>query len=182
MIPVAVTFDRYSQMTSGMLAIANNVGAGLHPNGVAAVTGWLTNGIWLGCYVQPVTGWSACMSPVFTGWSLTVPSVSCFQRISFSVTPVSGSFVINFNGYSTTAITWNASAGDVQTALRLIPGLEHAGVNGAINSGAGLGILISQYFGVPPLFTISSNTLGVVVTPTIAIPASGPNSTTWTLI
>lgn len=72
-VPLNVIFDRYAQMTYGLVAI----GYGPSPvvNGVAEVTGFLYADNWVFCYDMPSTGWSSCGPSVTTTWSNCVTPV-----------------------------------------------------------------------------------------------------------
>lgn len=50
------------------------------------------------------------------------------QTVAISGTPTSGTYTLTFNGRTTAAIAFNAAAAAVQSALRLLPGLEQVTV------------------------------------------------------
>lgn len=87
-----------------------------------------------------------------------IPQTSV-QTITFSATPSSGTFVLTYGEENTSALNWNATATDVQTALRLLTGLSTVIVTGLITSAVGLTV---SFEGVaPPADSLSvfSNTL-----------------------
>lgn len=51
------------------------------------------------------------------------------QLVAFSAVPDAGTFMITWGGHTTTAIQWNASVNDIQSALRALPGLENVVVS-----------------------------------------------------
>lgn len=57
------------------------------------------------------------------------------QLLTFSATPDSGTFHITYHMLATTELAFNASAADVQAALRLIEGLEAVTVSGDFTVG-----------------------------------------------
>lgn len=67
MIPVLVQFDRFSQMSDGL--VSDSPGFALRANGIALVTEWLS-GQWDACYEPVVTGWTGCYAQPTTTWSL----------------------------------------------------------------------------------------------------------------
>lgn len=67
------------------------------------------------------------------------------QDVTFSPAPSEGSFKLKYGISETVAINWDASASDVETALRGIEGLESVSVTGSIDSGA----LTVTFNGVP---------------------------------
>src|SRR6185295_16405929 len=58
-----------------------------------------------------------------------------------------GTFKITYNGHSTSALAWNISSADLQTALQLLPGLGSATVSGGSGSYTITG-------GTPSLFSV----------------------------
>lgn len=79
------------------------------------------------------------------------------QQITFSPTPTSGTFTLSYDGNATSALNWNASAGTIQTALRLLAGLSTVTVSGTIATG-----LTVNYVGVDDsldLLIVGSNSL-----------------------
>ncbi len=68
-VPLNVKFDRYAQLTGGLVQVSNESPFTLNATGMALVTGFLTSGIWSDCYDAITTVWSACYSAVVTTWS-----------------------------------------------------------------------------------------------------------------
>ncbi len=169
-------FSPDAEATLGL--IAETPAFGIRVNGIALVTGFL-NGFYERCYDQPPN----------------IARVDAFQRISFSITPVSGSFVLNFRGVATAPILYTDTPFLIEQKMNVLPGLEEPfdalGINGVINSGAGLGIVILAIEGPVELFTVTNNTTGAVITvytDTAGVAASGAYvwsvcaddvSTTW---
>lgn len=58
---------------------------------------------------------------------MVMPQIST-QQITYSVTPTSGSYVLSYNGNNTTSLLFSASDSQIQTALRLLPGLSNVTV------------------------------------------------------
>jgi len=84
------------------------------------------------------------------------------ETLGFSDSPVSGSFVLSYEGNSTPAIQWNDTAATIQGYLQAITGLGAVVVMGSIASGT----LTVTFNGVNPpaaLLVVSSNTLGVAI-------------------
>ena len=93
----------------------------------------------------------ATVSPVILPETMT-------EAISFSLQPVSGTFILNYGAQATGAIAWNASAATIQTALRLLTGLESVLVTGSI---AAL-VLVVAFVGDSPAtynFVVTANSL-----------------------
>lgn len=80
------------------------------------------------------------------------------QAITFSEAPTSGSFVLSYNGESTTEIAWDADASAVQAALRSLTGLGSVEVTGVI---ADLSLVVTFVGVIPPAqsLLLESNTL-----------------------
>ena len=72
-VPVSVRFDRFAQLTNGLVQVSDEIPLLLEPNGVSLATGWLTTGegIWSACYDAVTTAWTACYSAVTTTWTKT---------------------------------------------------------------------------------------------------------------
>lgn len=68
-MPLNVKFDRYAELTAGLVSVANESPLQLQVNGVALTTGWLTSGIWVACYNIVITTWTACFSSPSTLWT-----------------------------------------------------------------------------------------------------------------
>lgn len=93
------------------------------------------------------------------GYLVVIPLIPEVQTISFGAQPASGSFVLEYGLLSTAAIDWDATAGEVQTALRLLAGLEEVVVTGEINVADGLTVSFAGVVGDIDALTIDSNTL-----------------------
>ncbi len=74
-VPLNVKFDRYAQLTGGLVQVSSVLPFIVNPTGVALVTGFLTAGIWSVCYDPIVTVWAACYSAVITTWT------NCYSAI-----------------------------------------------------------------------------------------------------
>jgi len=89
------------------------------------------------------------------------------QTLTFSAEPTDGAFEIEFNGNTTSSLSWDASASDVQTALRALPGLSQCTVTGSIASEL---LTITGIYG-SSLIIIPANTLVVGTVPVTVTPA-----------
>lgn len=77
------------------------------------------------------------------------------QTISFDVNPTAGDFTIGYGMLNTGSIAFDAVAANVQTALRLLAGLENVTVTGSILSTTGLNIVMIG-IQTPSVFTVLS--------------------------
>lgn len=94
------------------------------------------------------------------------------EELVFSAVAASGAFVIEYNGNSTTSLAWNATAGTIQAALQLLPGLGNVSVSGSIASET-LSIKMGGVYGpTPAAFTIPTNTLMSSVPAAITVTVS----------
>ncbi len=77
-IPLNVRFDRYAELTGGLVQVTDEAPFILDPNGMSVVTGWLTlgDGVWSACYDPVSTAWTACYSAVVTVWSACYSAVT----------------------------------------------------------------------------------------------------------
>lgn len=80
--------------------------------------------------------------------------------VTFSVAPITGSYSITLGGQSTSTLPASATASQVQTALRLLPGFSSIGVSGS--SSTALNLHFKDQ--VQPTVSITSNTTGSVAT------------------
>lgn len=96
---------------------------------------------------------SLIVIPLFTNLDAVVE----VQHVAFSSTPVSGAFELAYGAEVTGSIAYNASAADVQTALRLLAGLSSVTVTGTI--AGGLVITFTGVSGDFPALTVPLNTL-----------------------
>lgn len=98
------------------------------------------------------------------------------SHLALSGVAASGTFKINFGGNASAFINWDDTAAEIQTAIRLIPGLEAALVTGSIASQV-LDIELAGVYGAAPAITITSNTLAtsgpVAITITVTVPSAG---------
>lgn len=84
------------------------------------------------------------------------------QTIAFDPSPASGSFVLSYNDENTSAIAWDDTAGDIQTALQAVTGLSSVTVTGSIAAG-----LTVTFTGVTPpalSLVVETNTTGSTIT------------------
>lgn len=98
------------------------------------------------------------------------------QQLAFSAVSASGAFVIRYSGNNTASLPFSASAGVIQSALRLLPGLAGVSVTGSI---ASQNLLISMggvYGAAPGAFTIPTNTLMSSVPAAIVVTVTTPTA------
>lgn len=111
------------------------------------------------------------------GYLVVIPMAVAIQHIAFSATPAAGTFLLNFDGDVTTAISWDDTAEEVQAKVRTLTGLEGAVVTGSITITPGLSIDMRGTYDTQPLMTITSNTLATggstPVTPTVTTATAG---------
>lgn len=84
------------------------------------------------------------------------------QSIVFAEVPIAGDFKLRYSGNDTTAILFSATADDIQTALRLLPGLSYVTVSGDFS--VGFSVLFNGAIVKPSLLSIVSSTLGTTGT------------------
>ena len=92
-----------------------------------------------------------------SGYLCVIPFVLDAQTVTFSATPASGSFALNYGGHTSALINYNDTASMIQTKIQAVQGLGSATVSGAIP--AGLSVTFGGVYGVPSLMTVSSDTL-----------------------
>lgn len=119
------------------------------------------------------------------GYLVVIPMLNtaqiAVQEIVFAKAPVSGTFVLNYNGNPSAAINFDDTASEIQAALRLVSGLSSVTVEGEIADG-----LVSVTFvgvsGPAPLMTVTSNSLldvdGAAVVPAISTSVIGATAET----
>ena len=97
------------------------------------------------------------------------------ESLVFSDVPIAGSFILDYNSHQTVSIPFNATASDIQTALRDIDNLELVSVSGSIAGGFTI-----TFVGVnsPVLLSVTQN-VPMGVTTTVSYSASG---TVWSPI
>ncbi len=81
------------------------------------------------------------------------------QKISFSLTPTSGTFILSYNGNNTSNINWNDNATTIQTELRLLPELSEITVTGSIDIDTGLTVTFTGINNVAESLIVLSNSL-----------------------
>lgn len=92
------------------------------------------------------------------GYLVVMPFVNAVQHIAFSGIAASGTFVLNFGGFSTAAINWNDTASQIQGKIQAaITPLAAATVTGSIATS--LNISFAGYYGPAALMTVTSNSL-----------------------
>ena len=67
-VPFGAKFDRFAQMTDGLVAIGN--GPVVNANYLALTTWFMYGENWIYCNSQPTTSWTMCAASVSTTWSL----------------------------------------------------------------------------------------------------------------
>lgn len=96
------------------------------------------------------------------GYLVIIPFLSAaqtaVQNINFPGVPASGTFELHYGADTTTALSWNASAATIQTALRLLTGLSSVVVTGSIAS-QNLVVTFTGVSGPAALLTILANSL-----------------------
>lgn len=105
------------------------------------------------------------------GYLVIIPMVYEIQTLTFSGgTPVSGGYKLNFNGDITAVIAYNATAADVQTAVRTLAGLEAAVVTGG-PAPTLFTVKMIGYYGNAPLMTVTDNDMATsgVTAVTVAV-------------
>jgi|GEM_PF-4450354 len=98
--------------------------------------------------------------------SIVTPIVmaqTSIQLIEFSDSPISGTFVLNYNGFPTPAINWNDSASTIEGYLQALPDLSQVSVIGDIAT-TGLAVFFNGVNEVAQLLTVSNNTLQTNIT------------------
>lgn len=91
------------------------------------------------------------------------------QLVSFSNIPTTGEFILTYNGNDTTGFTEVSTAGQIQTALRLLSGLAAVTVVGDFTIG-----LTVTFIGVAtPLLLVATRTFGDKLDATITVKVSG---------
>lgn len=89
------------------------------------------------------------------------------QNIAIGAGAASGDFKLNYQGAPTAVIAYNATANDVQTALRALTGLANVIVTGSV--GAGFRVVFRGVVGPQPLLTVTDNTLEDGATNPVAV-------------
>lgn len=127
------------------------------------------------CRITPSNYFRNLRGPEYTtikGVEFIIPIDSLYgqysQKLSFSAIPTAGSFKILFGINLTGLIAFNASAADIQTALRLLPGLSNVVVTGSFLLG----------FTITFVGFSTSTAIGQVTTNTLVETAT-PVTDTW---
>lgn len=108
------------------------------------------------------------------GYLVIIPFVVEVQTLGLSGIPASGSFTITYDGNTSSAINWDDTASEIQTALRALPGLEAIVVSGSLASQS-LVLTFKGVYGNIPLVTIggaglqTSAPAAITITPTQSI-------------
>lgn len=111
-----------------------------------------------GIKVEPLGTSSPVVTVTVRPWA-TIPAsnVDEIQTITFGAVPTAGTFKLEYNGNKTTALNYNASAGTIQTALRLLAGLGACTVSGTTATSIAITLAGAQ---VPsPLIHLTDSTL-----------------------
>lgn len=106
--------------------------------------------------------------------SLSVAAVTEVQTITFNSTPDAGAWKITYAGNESGSLVFGATSAQVQTALRLLPGLSTVTVSGSMS--AGMVVTMTGVVGDASAMTVTSNTLttsSVAVVPTITETTKG---------
>ena len=104
------------------------------------------------------------------------PAVTEIQEISFDDDPDSGSFKITFDGQTTAAIAFNASAATITAAMEALSNIGSGNIiaTGSITSATGLTLTFSGALVFLPQnqFTITDNLLLIGATPIVVTPST----------
>lgn len=96
--------------------------------------------------------------------------LAAWEIISFSAIPITGSFTIQINGTTTSAIPYTADAAAVQAALNALAGYSTAIVRGSFLAGFTIDFNGANGGAPQALATIPSNSLGVTVSVNYGLP------------
>lgn len=89
------------------------------------------------------------------GYLVVIPFSLAIQQLTFGSTPVTGAYVISYDGNPTSSLDHAATASDVQTALRLLSGLSAVTVTGSNSAGF---VITMTGVAVPHPLLITTNT------------------------
>jgi hypothetical protein len=112
-----------------------------------------------------------------------IPAV---QRITTTPDLTSGTYVLNWGGYGTTTLNWDAaSQPDIENALNLLPDFGDCAVNGALSGIPPTGLINITFDvnGPAELITVTENTTGAtftVTTITTGVPGSPDAAVAYT--
>lgn len=93
------------------------------------------------------------------------------QNIVFSGVPDAGTFKLKFGSLTSGSLSWNSSAANIQTALRLLTGFESVVVTGSFASG--FKVTFSGVSSAPSLGELTDNTLTIA---SVAVTATFSNT------
>lgn len=93
-------------------------------------------------YVEPVAGALSLTAPAGAGGT---PAVNETQNIDYTATVSGGTFTLTFDGETTTALDWDSTAGEVQTALEALSNLAPGDV--VITLGPGPADMLATFGG-----------------------------------
>jgi hypothetical protein len=112
-----------------------------------------------------------------------IPAV---QRITTTPDLTSGTYVLNWGGYATTTLNWDAaSQPEIQNALNELPNFGECAVNGALSGIPPTGLINITFDvnGPADLITVTDNTTGAtftVTTTTVGVAGSPDAAVTYT--
>lgn len=110
-------------------------------------------------------------------------NVTEVQTITFSAAPASGTFKLSYDGNETTALNYDDTNSEIQTALRLLSGLGSVVVTGSIATA--LVVTFTGVTGAAELLEITDNSLQTSdpfnVTGTVVVTTPGSTASTETL-
>lgn len=133
--------------------------------------------IWDGAIIGPGSKPSADKRLIFNYESATRQFSQ--QVLSLSGAPTGGTFTLELDGQTTTALNWNATAGQVQSALQALSNVGTNGVlctDGPLNAAQGNQITCN-FIGYRVSMTLASNSLTGGTSPTVTISNSIVDST-----
>lgn len=116
-----------------------------------------------------------------------VSGTTAVQRISFSPTPVSGTYSIDWERGRAYGLSYNSTSSTIQTKLRTISQLSAVTVSGDASVGA-IDITFAGYNGNPSLLSVSGSTLvasgdvtsaASVSATTVGVATKRPTTSTW---
>lgn len=91
------------------------------------------------------------------GYLVIIEMTNEIQTMTPDAVPASGTFVMNYDGNATAALNWDDTPAVIQTALRLLEGLEQCVVTGTM--GTVITITMHGTEADAPLITISANSV-----------------------
>jgi len=128
-------------------------------------------------YQNPAAGTARQPKKQFPAGTAPTAGTSAVQTITTTGTPTGGTFTLKFRGFETSALAFNESAANIQTALRALASIGSGGVT---TSGGPLptGVVVT-FAGIHaqelvPLITLGQNNLTGGSSPTVAIANTTP--------